>query len=110
MKLLFDNNLSPKLVARLASLYPDSSHVTTLALDTASDIAVWQYAQQAGYCLVTKDSGFNDLLASRCFPPKVIWIPLGNCTTSEIAALLEAHHRTIVEFAQEASVGLLELQ
>lgn len=110
MKLLLDNNLSPKLVNRLASLYPDSSHVALLNLDSASDIEVWQHAKQDGYCLVTKDSDFNDLLASKGFPPKVIWIRLGNCSTNEIAELLEKQHVAITEFIQDISVGLLELQ
>jgi predicted nuclease of predicted toxin-antitoxin system len=110
MKLLLDHNLSSKLVARLANLYPDTSHVALLGLDTATDLAVWQRAQRDGYCLVTKDSDFNDLLASKGFPPKIIWIRLGNCTTVQIAALLERHHETIAEFIQDDSVGLLELQ
>jgi predicted nuclease of predicted toxin-antitoxin system len=37
MKLLFDQNLSPKLASRLADLFPGSSHVQTLGLDCASD-------------------------------------------------------------------------
>ena len=110
MKLLFDNNLSPKLVAQLASLYPDSSHVALLGLDSAPDDRGWRRARQDGYCLVTKDSDFNDLLASEGFPPKVIWIRLGNCTTTQIATLLQTHHEAVAEFMQDTSAGLLELQ
>ena len=32
MKLLLDENLSPKLVARLANCFPDSAHVDRLEL------------------------------------------------------------------------------
>jgi predicted nuclease of predicted toxin-antitoxin system len=32
MKLLFDQNLSPRLVNRLSDLYPDSNHVYLLGL------------------------------------------------------------------------------
>jgi predicted nuclease of predicted toxin-antitoxin system len=110
MKLLFDHNLSPKLVTKLAELYPASSHVALLGLDTASDFAVWKLAHQEGYCLVTKDSDFNELLLSQGFPPKIIWLRLGNCTTAEIAALLQKHHQIIAEFVQDSSTGLLELQ
>jgi predicted nuclease of predicted toxin-antitoxin system len=109
MKLLFDNNLSPKLVIRLANLYPESNHVAVLGLDRASDLEVWKHALQEGYCLVTKDSDFNELLASRGFPPKVIWIRIGNCTTAEIATLLQNYREAILEFAQDDSAGLLEL-
>jgi len=37
MKLLFDQNLSPTLVMRLADLFPDASHVQAIDLDCASD-------------------------------------------------------------------------
>jgi predicted nuclease of predicted toxin-antitoxin system len=88
MKPLLDNNLSPKLVTKVVDLYPDSSHVATLGLDTASDIEVWTTALEDGYCLVSKDSDFNELLVTKGFPPKVIWIRLGNCTTAEIADIV----------------------
>jgi predicted nuclease of predicted toxin-antitoxin system len=109
MKLLLDNNLSHKLVGRLAYLYPESHHVSTVGLDSASDIDVWTFAQNGGYCLVTKDSDFNELLASKGFPPKVIWVRLGNCTTTQIAELLEKHEAAIHEFSQDEAAGLLEL-
>jgi len=37
MKLLLDQNLSPRLADRLADLFPDSSHVQRVGLDTATD-------------------------------------------------------------------------
>lgn len=43
MKLLFDHNLSPRLIRRLVDLYPDASHVAAVGLDRASDIEVWHY-------------------------------------------------------------------
>jgi predicted nuclease of predicted toxin-antitoxin system len=64
--------------------------------DALSDLAVWERARQDGYCLVSKDSDFNELLAAKGFPPKVIWIRLGNCTTSQIATLLDDQRDTIV--------------
>ncbi len=47
MKLLFDQNLSPRLVTRLADLFADSSHVQTEGLDCASDDQVWEHATLA---------------------------------------------------------------
>jgi predicted nuclease of predicted toxin-antitoxin system len=38
MKLLFDHHLSRKLVARVADLFPESSHVVLHGLDQASDL------------------------------------------------------------------------
>lgn len=40
MKLLFDQNLLPRLVNRLADLYPDSQHVSFLGLEQEDDRAL----------------------------------------------------------------------
>jgi predicted nuclease of predicted toxin-antitoxin system len=48
MKLLFDQNLSPRLVNRLAVLFPDSAHVQSVGLDCANDDQVWEYARLNG--------------------------------------------------------------
>ena len=65
MKLLFDQNLSPRLVAKLADHYPDSAHVMTHALEHALDETVWAFARKHGYTLVTKDSDFHELSVAR---------------------------------------------
>ena len=83
MKLLFDQNLSPKLVSALSDLYPASSHVQSEDLDCASDDAVWNHAETNGFAIVTKDEDFNNISVVRGCPPKVIWLQLGNCTTSQ---------------------------
>ncbi len=110
MKLLLDNNLSPKLVMKLTDNFPNSSHVFELGLDKASDLEGWNVARREGFCLVTKDADFNEILAAKGFPPKVIWIRLGNCTTNAILKLLLTHFETILEFEKDQSAGLLELQ
>lgn len=109
MKLLLDNNLSQKLVAQIANLYPESSHVALLGLEKASDFDVWLRAKDDAYCLVTKDADFNGLLASKGFPPKVIWIRLGNCTSAQIVNLLTTQYQTIEEFLKNDEAGILEL-
>ena len=56
MKFLYDENLSPALVAQLAALYPNSAHVHDIGLGMAGDSAVWKHAKEEGYCIVSKDS------------------------------------------------------
>lgn len=46
MKLLLDHNLSPRLVFRLADLYPNSQHVFPLDMGEAKDTDIWEYAIQ----------------------------------------------------------------
>ena len=72
MKLLFDHNLSPRLVNRLGDLYPNSNHLFNLGLDTVEDFIIWQYARDNEFIIVTKDSDFSELSLVGGFPPKVI--------------------------------------
>ncbi|MEO6390763.1 MAG: DUF5615 family PIN-like protein [Pyrinomonadaceae bacterium] len=109
MKLLFDQNHSPKLVGLLAELFPDSAHVYRLDLDEASDQAIYDYARREGYLVVTKDSDFCDLCSLRGFPPKVIWICTGNCSTDTIESLLRSHGGDIEEFGSDPHSGILGL-
>jgi hypothetical protein len=45
MKLLFDQNLSPRLPRLLADIYAASIHVREIGLRDADDLAIWQYAK-----------------------------------------------------------------
>jgi len=109
MRLLFDHNISPQLVHRLADLYPDSQHIFLLGLDRASDMTVWMYAQTNDYIIATKDSDFSDVSILRGFPPKVLWLRLGNCSTSDIERTLRNGNAAIDAFANDPTVGVLEL-
>ena len=109
MKLLFDHHLSRKLVARLEDLFPDTSHVAFHGLSDAEDRAIWAFAEREGYTIITKDSDFNDLSALRGAPPKVIWIRIGNCTTSEVANLLRSHASPIKHFLADPGERVLEI-
>jgi len=109
LKLLLDHNLSPRLVSRLADLYPGSSHVYLLGLETADDRAVWEYARQGGYTVVSKDSDYNDLSVLLGFPPKLVWIRRGNCSVREIEAILRVHHAEVASFLENPESGMLIL-
>ena len=90
MKLLFDHNLSPRLVWLFADLYPNSQQVFLLEMDQKDDRVIWDYALQNDYTIVTRDSDYSDLSLVRGFPPKVIWIRCGNCSTSTIEGILRS--------------------
>lgn len=109
MKLLFDHNLSPRLVRSLADIYPDSNHVYPLRLDQVSDREIWEYARREGFLVVTKDSDFSDLCMLLGFPPKLIWIRRGNCQTSVIGAMLRHHYSDIEALNQDVANGVLTL-
>jgi predicted nuclease of predicted toxin-antitoxin system len=66
MKLLFDHNLSPRLVLILADLYPNSQHVFPLQMDQDDDRLIWEYALQNDYTIVTRDSDYQKVAVKPC--------------------------------------------
>ena len=95
MKLLFDENLSPRLAERLQDIFPSFTHVDTLGLGSAVDEQVWASAKNDGFAIVTKDADFQDIATLRGTPPKVIWVRRGNCSTRDIEAMLRRHAEEI---------------
>ncbi len=100
MKLLFDQNLSNRLIRALQQEYPDSRHVRDVGLRDAADAVVWQYAAQHSFAIVTKDADFHQRSFLYGHPPKVIWVRIGNGSTAMIEALLR---RRVVEVAAFSS-------
>jgi predicted nuclease of predicted toxin-antitoxin system len=109
MKLLFDHNLSPRLVDRLTDLFPGSTHLYTLGMDREEDRQVWIYAQSNDFTIVTRDGDYNELLVLRGFPPKIVWIRRGNCSTAVIEEILRSHIEDIQALATEPTLGILTL-
>ena len=109
MKLLFDENLSPRLAEVLADLYPGSTHVHPCGLGSADDSAIWQYAKDHGFTIVSKDSDFQDRSVLHGYPPKFIWIRAENCSTQEIENILRAASNVIKEFVEQDQESYLVL-
>ena len=53
MKLLFDQNLSPRLVDFISDIFPNSTHTNKIGLGKADDLEVWDYAHQNDYLIVS---------------------------------------------------------
>ncbi|MBK1986067.1 DUF5615 family PIN-like protein [Sphaerospermopsis aphanizomenoides BCCUSP55] len=109
MKLLFDENLSPKLPLRLTDLFPNSLHVRDVEMKSTIDPIVWDYAKSNDLMIVSKDADMHDLSLVFGNPPKVIWIRLGNCSTSQVENLLRRNFDAIALFYQDKYLSLLAL-
>jgi len=72
VKLLFDQNLSPGLVALLADVFPGSLHVREAGLARADDETVWRFALERGFAIVTKDSDFQERSQIAKSAPRVV--------------------------------------
>jgi predicted nuclease of predicted toxin-antitoxin system len=81
VKLLFDQNLSRRLVQAFSIEFPGSTHVLHVGLERASD----------GH------------------PPKVVWIRRGNCSTATIELILRAHQDDLIKFAESEQGSFLAL-
>lgn len=109
MKLLFDQNLSHKLVKSMADLFPDSAHVKSLGLDRTDDRLIWERAIADGFVIATKDSDFYQKSLLFGHPPKMVWIRRGNCSTARIEFILRNHFDRIEQFSQDTQAGCLIL-
>ena len=109
-RLLFDENLSPRLPALLVDQFPGSRHVRDVGLRGATDQGIWDFAAAADFTIVTKDDDFRGLSLLRGAPPKVIWLVIGNCTTREILQILTENDAAIFSFIIEPSTALLTLR
>ncbi len=95
MKLLFDENPSPKLPRLLHSQFPGSVHVRDCGLKGRTDQSIWEYARVNGFTLVSKDGDFYQRSLLLGAPPKLVWLCLGNCTRDRHLNLLLKHENDI---------------
>lgn len=109
MKLLFDQNLSPRLVGLLAAEFPGSAHVRDIGMAAAPDPAVWAHAAAGGFTVVSKDTDFQQRALLYGHPPKVVWVRLGNCSTAAVAALLRFRLADVQAFVADPAASFLAL-
>ena len=107
MKLLFDENLSFRLVVSLADIFPGSLHVRDVGLLGAADRRIWEFAAEQGFILVSKDTDFYDRSVLYGVPPKVIWLRTGNSTVMETADVLRNKYMLIRHFMEDIDSSFL---
>lgn len=110
MKLLYDQNLSPVLVARLADVYPGSMHMRSVGLRESADSSIWNRARTDGYVICTKDNDFREMSRALGAPPKVVFLRLGNCATSYVESVLREHAIEVAEFVREPNASILIIE
>ena len=109
MRLLFDQNLSPRLPRRLSDIYQSSTHVRNVGLREADDSIIWAYALAHGYTIVSKDSDFQIRSIIDGHPPKVIWIRIGNASTNAVENMLREFNDDVTAFGDDDSSSLLAI-
>ncbi len=108
MKLLFDENLSRKLVPLVEDLFPGSAHVARVGMSSGtSDRQVWDYAEQNGFVIITADNDFLSLADTLGHPPKVILLDNCDYPTNVAARIIRAEASRILEFDGDARPVLI---
>ena len=109
MKILIDQNISPKITKYLDDEFSESRQVRQLGIENYSDLKIYQYAKLNEFTILTFDSDFIDLAIVKGSPPKIIWIRTFDQTTKKIVRLLNSNKERIAIFIDSEAANILEL-
>lgn len=104
MKLLFDENISYRILKKLDSEYDGSKNIRG-----KTDLIIWEYAKTNDFTIVTFDEDFYDIQLLQIFPPKVIWLRCGNTSTDHIAFILNGKKEELKKFIEDSEQGIFEI-
>ena len=110
MKLLFDANISFRIVKKLQKDFPNCLHVSRTGMDLPiTDKMIWQFAKNNSYIIVTHDEDFYELSNLYGSPPKVIWLRFGTPPTDIVVQKLLKHRMDIESLYLDSNIDLLEI-
>jgi predicted nuclease of predicted toxin-antitoxin system len=109
MKLLFDQNISHRLIPQLQDILQEARQLRELGLENCTDKQIWEYAKENGLNIVTFDGDFYDFSLVWGHPPKIIWIRTNNQTTKNISKIIRQHLKTLIEFQHDNELACLEI-
>lgn len=109
MRLIFDQNISHRILKELPIRFSYSTSVKSEGLINANDKEIWEFAQKSNLTIVTQDSDFNDLNAVYGYPPKIVWLRLGNLSTAQIASIILSQEQEILDFIKDKAYGCFEI-
>ena len=76
----------------------------------SADEAIWLFARDQGFIIVSKDDDFHQRSFLYGWPPKIVWIRYGNCTTADIANGLRRHVGIVAAFVADEQASFLALK
>jgi len=109
MKLLFDQNISHRIIQLVIDIFPESKQVRELGIENFSDKSIWEFAKAGGFTIVTFDGDFYNFSLIYGHPPKIIWLRCLNQTTKNIEVILRKHRSKIEEFFLDQDLACLEI-
>ena len=109
MNLLFDQNISPKILKILPQQFYGSTQVRFVGLENSSDLEIFHYSRRNNFAIVSFDSDFIDLNGIYGTPPKIIYLNTGNLITKNVCDLLTKNSLRISHYLESDSDEILEL-
>ena len=113
MKLLFDQNISFRIISKIEINFPEAKQVRQLGIENYSDIEIWKFAKENKFTIVTFDADFFDLSNFKGHPPKIIWLRFGNTKTEFIASIINSRNSIIKNFIDSieySEIACLEIK
>src|SRR5882672_11241466 len=109
VRLLFDQNLSPWLCGawKIASRNPFMFAKLAFVKRPTSRSGTMLFLHE--FVIVTKDADFRQRSFLEGFPPKIIWVRLGNCSTKTVEALIRKRISEIHDFLRDGRPSFLGL-
>jgi predicted nuclease of predicted toxin-antitoxin system len=98
MKLLLDQNISFRVAKHFKNSDLQIIHINEVFLNNTPDLEIWEFAKTENFAIVTFDADFYDLQLLKGFPPKIIWLRIGNSSTLNIQSKLINNKEAILEF------------
>src|SRR5690242_3306355 len=103
MKLLFDENISHKILPRMQEFFPDSGHVKDFKLLSIEDEFIFDFAKSKSFeAIVTFDEDYRNIVLQKGFPPKTIWMRTGNISSQNLLQVLLSKKEEIRSFVSES--------
>lgn len=113
MKLLFDQNISFRILSKIKVNFPNAKQVRQLGIENYSDINIWKFAKENEFTIVTFDADFYDLSNFKGFPPKIIWFRFGNAKGDFIADIINSRILILKDFVSSpeySEIACLEIK
>lgn len=98
LKLLFDQNISFRIIRQVEDFLPLATQVRLLGLENSQDHVIWEFAKSNHYTIVTFDIDYYDMSLIKGTPPKIIWLRIGNTSTMNLVHCLRDNYELIKEF------------
>ncbi len=108
MRLISDENIS----WRLKKLLPKWEILPANEIkpsERLTDFNIWQFAKSNNYSILTFDEDFSELQNLYAFPPKIIWLRIGNASTNDIKTILLDKEPEIIDFLNNDELGVFEI-